>query len=70
MYSLNLPARSLKRLSAERAAIVAGYIVSQNARSPDRVVVRGYGAERPLADNNTEEGRRKNRRVEITLLEN
>jgi outer membrane protein OmpA-like peptidoglycan-associated protein len=58
------------KLSAERASVVADYIIAQKARAPDRVVVRGYGADRPLADNRTEEGRRRNRRVEITLLEN
>jgi outer membrane protein OmpA-like peptidoglycan-associated protein len=58
------------QLSVERASVVAEYLIEQNARTPDRVVVRGYGAERPLADNNTDEGRRKNRRVEITILEN
>jgi outer membrane protein OmpA-like peptidoglycan-associated protein len=58
------------RLSRERAASVADYLVEQGARHPDRIVLRGYGAERPLGDNNTEEGRRRNRRVEITILEN
>jgi outer membrane protein OmpA-like peptidoglycan-associated protein len=58
------------KLSLERAAAVADYLLSKNVRSQDRVVVRGYGAEKPLADNSTEEGRRRNRRVEITILEN
>jgi outer membrane protein OmpA-like peptidoglycan-associated protein len=57
-------------LSRERAAAVADYLLSKNVRSPDRVVVKGYGAEKPLGDNGTEEGRRRNRRVEITILEN
>jgi outer membrane protein OmpA-like peptidoglycan-associated protein len=57
-------------LSLDRASAVADYLLSKNVRGQDRVVVRGYGAERPLEDNNTEEGRRKNRRVEITILEN
>jgi outer membrane protein OmpA-like peptidoglycan-associated protein len=59
-----------EKLSTERATVVAEYLISQEARTPDRVVVRGYGAEKPVADNRTEEGRRKNRRVEITILEN
>jgi outer membrane protein OmpA-like peptidoglycan-associated protein len=59
-----------QKLSTERAAVVADYLISKEARTPDRVVVRGYGAEKPVADNRTEEGRRKNRRVEITILEN
>jgi outer membrane protein OmpA-like peptidoglycan-associated protein len=63
-------AEGRRQLSAERAAVVADHIITQKARSPDRVVVRGYGADKPLGDNSTEEGRRKNRRVEITILEN
>jgi outer membrane protein OmpA-like peptidoglycan-associated protein len=63
-------AEGRKKLSAERAAVVADYIIDQKARTPDRVVVRGFGADKPLGDNRTDEGRRKNRRVEITILEN
>jgi outer membrane protein OmpA-like peptidoglycan-associated protein len=58
------------KLSQERASTVADYLIGKNIRAPDRVVVRGYGAEKPLTDNRTEEGRRRNRRVEITILEN
>jgi outer membrane protein OmpA-like peptidoglycan-associated protein len=36
---------------------------------PARLVARGYGQERPLADNATEEGRARNRRVEFHVLE-
>jgi outer membrane protein OmpA-like peptidoglycan-associated protein len=57
-------------LSRERAAAVAEYLISQQVRSADRIVVRGYGADQPLGNNNTEEGRRQNRRVEIIVLEN
>ena len=60
----------LMQLSLDRAGAVAEYLLSRNIRSADRIVIRGYGAERPIADNNTEEGMRRNRRVEITLLEN
>jgi outer membrane protein OmpA-like peptidoglycan-associated protein len=57
-------------LSQERAAATADYLIGKQVRTPDRVVIQGYGAERPLADNSTQEGMRKNRRVEITILEN
>jgi outer membrane protein OmpA-like peptidoglycan-associated protein len=63
-------AEGRRKLSTERAAVVADYLIARKARSPDRVIVRGYGADKPLADNRTEEGKRKNRRVEITILEN
>ena len=58
------------KLSQDRAASVANYLISRGVRESSHVVVRGYGAERPLGDNRTAEGMRQNRRVEITLLEN
>ena len=58
------------KLSQDRAKVVADYLIAKNVRAADRVVVRGYGAEKPQAANTTEAGRRKNRRVEITILEN
>ena len=57
-------------LSIQRAALIADYIIANKVRQPERIIVHGYGAERPVADNVTDEGRRKNRRVEIILLEN
>ena len=58
------------RLSTERAGTVADYLIRRNIRTPDRVIIRGYGADRPVADNRTTEGMRRNRRVEIIILEN
>ena len=58
------------KLSTDRAGAVTDYLLSKDVRSADRVVVRGYGADKPIADNRTEEGMRRNRRVEITILEN
>ena len=58
------------RLSQERASSVADYFIEKNVRTPERIIIRGYGAERPIADNRTEAGRSRNRRVEITILEN
>ncbi|GAB6392800.1 MAG: OmpA family protein [Treponematales bacterium] len=57
-------------LSLERANAVADYLIGSKVRPRERVITRGFGAERPLASNADEEGRRKNRRVEITILEN
>jgi outer membrane protein OmpA-like peptidoglycan-associated protein len=59
-----------EQLSRERAGAVADYLIGKGTRSADRVIIRAYGAERPAASNATEEGRRRNRRVEITILEN
>ena len=59
-----------KKLSEERAAAVAGFLVAKGVRQSERVVIRGFGATVSVADNGTEEGRRRNRRVEIILLEN
>jgi len=57
-------------LSWKRARAVTEYLLSKNVRPADRMVIRGYGADRPIADNSTEAGRSRNRRVEITILEN
>jgi outer membrane protein OmpA-like peptidoglycan-associated protein len=59
-----------ERLFRERAAVVADYLIGKGVRGADRVVVQGFGAGRPVADNATEEGMSRNRRVEITILEN
>jgi len=58
------------QLSIERATAVANLLLSKNVRNADRMVIRGFGAEKPIADNSTLEGMQKNRRVEITILEN
>jgi outer membrane protein OmpA-like peptidoglycan-associated protein len=58
------------RLSLERAKAVGEYLLSIGVSSPENLVVKGMGAEDPVMDNSTEAGRRMNRRVEITILEN
>jgi outer membrane protein OmpA-like peptidoglycan-associated protein len=55
---------SNKTLSEARAKSVVSAIVGQGI-SPDRLSPAGYGQDNPIADNNTEEGRAKNRRVEL-----
>jgi outer membrane protein OmpA-like peptidoglycan-associated protein len=59
-----------KKLSEERAKAVAERIIALGARTSERVRATGYGDERPIASNATEAGRARNRRVEITILEN
>jgi outer membrane protein OmpA-like peptidoglycan-associated protein len=55
--------------SRERAQAVASHLVSLGAVNEADVTVIGHGAERPIADHATEEGKSANRRVEITILE-
>ena len=43
--------------------------LTQLGVDPARVEARGYGEQRPLADNATEEGRQKNRRISMLVLE-
>ena len=55
-----------QRLSAERAQRVAGALLTAGLRR-DRVTARGLGSSTPVASNDTEEGRRLNRRVEMIV---
>jgi outer membrane protein OmpA-like peptidoglycan-associated protein len=56
-----------QRLSAQRAAAVKQALVGQGVAAT-RVTDEGYGSERPVASNDTEGGRAKNRRVELVVL--
>ncbi|WP_375737933.1 OmpA family protein [Pseudomonas boanensis] len=53
-----------QRLSERRAKSVAGYLASQGVPR-DKLSTEGFGESQPVADNGSEEGRAKNRRVEI-----
>jgi len=55
--------------SLERAQAVKDYFISQGLMTDDDIYIRGFGAQRPIADNSTSEGMARNRRVEITILE-
>ncbi|MEO6290285.1 MAG: OmpA family protein [Ginsengibacter sp.] len=55
-------------LSLERAKSIVQYLVSKGINN-DRVVAKGYGAEEPIEENTTEEGRQKNRRTEVKILD-
>lgn len=53
-----------RRLSEARAAAVRSALIARGVPA-GRLSARGFGARRPLADNTTEEGRARNRRIEI-----
>jgi outer membrane protein OmpA-like peptidoglycan-associated protein len=55
-------------LSAQRAASARDYLASRGV-DPHRVAISGRGEREPVADNGSEAGRAKNRRVEIFLAE-
>lgn len=55
-------------LSTARATNVLRYLVKQEDFDPAKVSAAGYGEYRPVADNTDEDGRAKNRRVDIVLL--
>ncbi len=57
------------RLSQKRAEAVKRVLVEKFGIDPDRIVAKGYGYTRPIAPNDTPEGRAKNRRVEIVVIE-
>lgn len=61
--------KDLLRLSGERAQAVADFLVQSGFRGADTIVASGMGGTKPLAGNDTPEGRGKNRRVEIVIMD-
>lgn len=55
-----------KDLSLKRASKIRGYLTI-NGIDFERVRISGWGGSKPVADNNTEEGRERNRRVEMVI---
>jgi outer membrane protein OmpA-like peptidoglycan-associated protein len=56
------------KLSERRADSVREYMI-KNGISPERLVAMGFGPDKPIGDNKTVEGRRKNRRTEFFILD-
>ena len=71
--NVSLTANLMKRfpsnweLSTARASAVAHFFQEERGIDPQRLSARGYSFYRPVAPNDTEEGRRQNRRIEIVL---
>jgi OOP family OmpA-OmpF porin len=59
--------RHNKKLSQERVASVKAYLVDKGI-SAKRLTTKGFGETKPVADNKSEEGRAKNRRVEFRIV--
>ncbi len=60
--------RSNWELSSARALAVVHHFIDKEGLSPERVRAVGFGEYHPVASNDTPEGRRQNRRVEIVIL--
>ena len=74
-YTDNLPIKTEQfksnwQLSSARAANVSQFLVDKGAIEPEKVSAVGYSEYRPLESNSTEDGRIKNRRVDIVILNN
>ncbi|UCC78525.1 MAG: OmpA family protein [Candidatus Zixiibacteriota bacterium] len=59
--------RSNWELSTARATEVVRYLINKKGIGPERLVAVGYGEHRPIATNDTAEGRQQNRRVEFYI---
>jgi len=62
------PADYNMKLSERRANIVMEYFISKGIDA-NRLTIKGFGSTKPAASNDTQEGRAKNRRVELTPVE-
>ena len=62
-------AKKRLQLSLDRAGRVAEELIRRRARTVEQILIEGKGSEEPIASNETEEGRRLNRRVEIIIVD-
>ncbi|MDI7260607.1 MAG: OmpA family protein [Thermodesulfobacteriota bacterium] len=62
------PEKVNQKLSEKRALSAKKYLIDKFGLVDNRMVVKGYGSTKPVADNRTNEGRAKNRRVEFRVI--
>jgi outer membrane protein OmpA-like peptidoglycan-associated protein len=62
-------AKKNKKLSDERAQSVMKHLVDKEGIDAKRLAAKGWGVEKPIAPNDTAEGKEKNRRVEFLVVE-
>jgi outer membrane protein OmpA-like peptidoglycan-associated protein len=58
-----------KKLSDDRSKAVMEFLAKKEGVDPARMTAKGWGVEKPIAPNDTEDGREKNRRVEFLVVE-
>jgi outer membrane protein OmpA-like peptidoglycan-associated protein len=56
------------KLSIARAGAVRDWLIEASGLPATQFAIQGYGDTRPIASNETSDGRARNRRVEITLV--
>ena len=61
-------AGSNQTLSEKRAAAVRQYLVDKHSIDEARLTAKGFGSTKPMAPNDTPEGRQNNRRVELVKM--
>jgi outer membrane protein OmpA-like peptidoglycan-associated protein len=59
---------SNQKLSEKRAYSVMNWLVQYGGVDPKRLTAKGYGESRPIASNDTDEGRQLNRRTEFVIM--
>jgi outer membrane protein OmpA-like peptidoglycan-associated protein len=68
-HSDNAGSEQANQIASEKRAMSAKKYIQDKYNIPgDRMITKGYGSSKPIADNNTKEGRAKNRRVEIKVI--
>jgi OmpA-OmpF porin, OOP family len=65
----NVGTVSYNQQLSEKRALAVNEFLKQNGIEPKRLIAKGYGQEKPVADNKTEEGKQLNRRIEFKLID-